>query len=157
MGKTSVEYFELLALMQKDAKGLGKAALNSLDIIDTKAGGVAGLIGGFSAASTFLLQMLSSGDAASIAKVLVALSLALFSISAALCGSCLYIMSRWHERLLAGVEGLADPAKVANASEKILKIYDGRVGRYLLSLYTLFGGIIILGIAVICHLARSFA
>lgn len=152
MHVTTREYFELLITMRRDREGA--EALNSLDIIDTKAGGVAGLIGGFSAAAFFIIQLSLDRNGTSDWFIVFSLaSVGLLSLSGLLCASSLHIISHFQDFLFADLQGLTEEEKIEVAASKILAVYDGRVRRYLWSLYCLFAGVICLLIDVFIYLA----
>lgn len=146
MPGSSADYFALIACMRKD--GDGSNALNSLDIIDAKAGGLAGLIGGFSAASTFILQSLGTPGVPGmdVVKIAMTVTLLLFCLSGVLCASCLHIMSHHQQRLLEGMTDRRCAEDVALATKRVLDIYDARVTRYLWSLYSFFAGVATLSV-----------
>ncbi|HYD12684.1 MAG TPA: hypothetical protein VEC11_07540 [Allosphingosinicella sp.] len=147
MSDSPKSYFALLGEMRKDAHAA--SALKSLDVIDTKAGGLAGLIGGFAAASTIVLQSLWAKADFPVATIIVGGSLGLFAFAGLMCATCLTIISHFDKKLFEGSEALEDQERIDAAASKALIIYNGRVFRYRLAVFALLGGIAILVLGVI--------
>jgi hypothetical protein len=151
MASTPREYFDLLIAMRNDPRGA--EALNSLDIIDTKAGGIAGLIGGFSAAAFFIVQLSIERHVTSpLFYTLSFLAIALLSTSGLLCAASLYIINHFQAFLFSGLEERSEQEKIDLAADRILIIYQKRVERYLGCLYLLFAGIACLAMSVTVYL-----
>ena len=142
------EYVTLMVALRQDPRGL--AALTSLDVIDAKAGGMAGLIGGFSAAATFIIsrhQAPSGADAVGLAFVVG--SLVVLAIAGILCATCLFIISHFDRWLFADLEGCSTDAKINQAAKRIAGVYGKRVRRYKRSYRLLLAGILVLLIGVV--------
>ena len=149
---TTHEYIDLLIAMRSDCRGA--EALNSLDIIDTKAAGIASLVGGFSAAGFFIIQLaLTSKTTSTFFYVLSFLAVILLSLSGLFCAGSLYIINHFQAFLFSNLNGCSDREKIKAATDKIMIVYQKRVERYLVCLYLLFSGIACLALSVTVLLA----
>lgn len=152
MQSTDNAYHDFFIILARDPRGAD--ALTSLDIIDTKAGGLAGLIGGFSAAAFFVYDAIYSGAIYSGAfwlTALIVLALVAFSISGILCASCLNLISHFDYKVFRGLETFNEEGRTLEAAKRIILIYRARTQRYLFSLYTLYGGVVFLTAAAVGH------
>lgn len=143
MDHQAARYVEFMVRMRADRRGY--AVLCSLDVIDAKAGGIAGLIGGFSAAATFLLSTARPETALDWAGAgLTGLALLLLAAAGALCATCLFIISHFDRWLIEEKEGLTPQEQVDRASEKLVRVYAARLRRYRYAYLCLLGGILAL-------------
>lgn len=135
------EYFQLIKAA-KSAQSVDEAALNSLDIIDTKAGGLAGLIGGFSAAATFALQMGQPwAYGPNVDVLLLGLSLVLLALAGGCCAISLNIICHRDE-------GLFRTPSAADERTKLESIYDRRVTAYRIAHRSFLTGVILMTIGL---------
>ena len=140
MTRTTSEYFDLLIAMRSDRRGA--EALSSLDIIDTKAQGMAALIGGFSAAAFFLIQLAQQSNSNSVLFYFFALSACIaLAISGLLCAASLHIINHFQYYLFSNLEGRSEAEKIAVAAEKILDVYQTRIKFYIWCRYCFFIGV----------------
>ena len=142
MSTSAREFFEFIT----DAKTnypLDKAALNSLDIVDSKAGGLAGLIGGFSAAATVALQLGEPWKYGPNWDVMIlAASLVALALSGWACALSLNIISHHDEKLIRQERSRHD------VESALTKVYRSRVTRYRYAhfLFMLGAGALALGV-----------
>ncbi len=152
MSNMTRQYFDLLIAMRADRRGA--EALNSLDIIDTKASGIAGLVGGFSAAAFFIIQLSIERHVTSPFFYVLSVGAVLtLSLSGLLCAASLYIINHFQAFLFSDLEGRSEKEKIDVAADRILIIYQKRVERYLWCVYSLFGGIGCLATSVAVYFA----
>lgn len=125
--KTPSAFFKFIATAKGEGEtSIDKAVLNSLDIIDTKSGGLAGLVGGFSAAASFALQMgtpWTTGPGAD--TFFLGLSLLAMGVSGCSCALALNIISHNNAELFD-----ESWTQDTNGISPLEKIYIRRVGHY---------------------------
>ena len=96
-------YFDRIAQTKQNLRG--ERALASLDIIDTKAGGIAGLIGGFSAAATIAFGHAWQNWSFGPASIILGFALLCFAISGLACAGALVILSHKSIGFLVDLNG----------------------------------------------------